>query len=189
MRCNTLMADAARMVVMLALFGATSTAAPTDTGENPSLSVLIRDADGSYAHNEIMARDIQRRGDESSSLIKRATATVQACYTSSCTNCYVLWDGTFTSNSACLSATNTACLIISNLSGANIQFWNREFHGLFICYLKYESNDQVLGELISTSRSTDAGCNGANTVYRGCSANAVDVSAPGTNSLGVHTGC
>lgn len=130
MLVNTLKNAAARIMAVLAFISATCTnAAPTDHGNHRSLSVYIRNAAGSYAHSESMARDIERRGSDSSSLLERSGATVQACYTSSCTNCYVVWDGSFTSNSACLSASNTACLIISNLQDANVEFWNSKFCG------------------------------------------------------------
>ena len=123
-----------------------------------NLAVLIRADDYSYGHNETMAAVI-RSNAVSFGLEKRADAKVQACATSSCTDCRVVWDGTFSSNSGCIPADNTACLIISRLDNANIQFWNH------------------------------AGCNGANTVFRGCEAGDQIRSAPGTNSLGVHTGC
>ncbi|KAE8447026.1 hypothetical protein EG329_011160 [Mollisiaceae sp. DMI_Dod_QoI] len=124
----------------------------------PNLAVLIREDDYSYNHSETMTAAI-RSNAMSFGLAKRANAKVQACSTTSCTDCRTVWDGSFSSNSACIPADNTACLIISNLDDANVQFWNH------------------------------AGCNGKNTVFRGCSDGAQQRSAPGTNSLGVHTGC
>lgn len=124
----------------------------------PNLTALIRGDDRSYQHSEDMAASI-RTNAATFGLTKRSYGTVKACYQSSCTDCHTVWDGSFTGGTSCLSADNTACLIISNLDHANVEFWNH------------------------------AGCNGRHTVWRGCGESPEDVSAPGTNSIGVHSGC
>jgi hypothetical protein len=104
---------------------------PVPPSANDALSsviAIVRGENSTYTISEDTTSLIKRDPDTYGlgHLAKRESyATVQACYTSSCTNCYTVWDGSFSSNSACLSATNTACLIISNLQNANVEFWNR----------------------------------------------------------------
>lgn len=118
------------------------------------VKVYIRDAANAYHPSPSMINAIKARG-----LHKRSGATVQACYTASCTECRTIFDSTLSSNSACISASNTACLIVSNLDDANIKYWNR------------------------------AGCNGNMSEYGDCPEGTNSVGAAGTNSIGVHTGC
>lgn len=134
-------------------------AAAPDTGMLYSgMGVFIRGDDGSYAHSEEMAEVIRSRND-AAGILKRGSANVQACTTSSCTNCRTIFSGSLSSNSACLGAANTQCLIVSNLEDANVVFWN------------------------------NAGCDGNRSVDGSCGQGTQHVSAPGTKSVGVHTGC
>ncbi|KUJ08306.1 uncharacterized protein LY89DRAFT_677176 [Mollisia scopiformis] len=141
------------LLLLLASSPVVSTPVASDT-----LRVFIRADDGSYSPSESMASVIKARSSDWS-LEKRSTATVKACSDAGCSNCNTVFDGSLDKNTGCLQAINTACLIVSNLNDANIQFWNH--------------NE----------------CNGRSTVWRGCGSNNAFVSAPGTNSLGVHTGC
>ncbi|KAI1118206.1 hypothetical protein F5Y14DRAFT_447088 [Nemania sp. NC0429] len=142
----------------LLLLGAQSAAALPSPSSGGNIQVYVRDPDFAYHPSEEMAHTIRARNAELS-LEKRSHATVQACYTASCTDCHTLFDGDFVTSSSCISATSTACLIISNLDDANIVFWN---HG---------------------------DCDGNMSTFDGCPAGANNVGAPGTNSIGVHTGC
>ncbi|KAJ9237806.1 hypothetical protein DTO166G5_3369 [Paecilomyces variotii] len=125
---------------------------------SPGVKVLLRDENFAYHPSEDMAHIVKAR-DTNLSLEKRDSATVQACLTPSCTDCTTVYDSTFTTASACIAAVNTACLIVSNLNDANIEYWNH------------------------------AGCNGNNSDYSGCPPGTNSVGAPGTNSIGVHPGC
>ncbi len=109
----------------LLVLGVTTVAAMPATDLHPNLVAFIRDENSAYHPSEEMAKAVKARSDEFG-LTKRAHATVQACFTNTCTNCYTVWDASFSSNSACLSAINTACLIISDLDDANVEFWNRK---------------------------------------------------------------
>ncbi|KAI1161850.1 hypothetical protein F5B18DRAFT_626676 [Nemania serpens] len=140
------------------LLSAQSVAALPSPSPDGNIKVFVRDADFAYHPSEEMAFAIRARNAELP-LEKRSHATVQACYTTSCTDCHTVFDGNFESNSDCISATSTACLIVSNLDDAKIEYWNHE------------------------------GCNGNNSNFEGCPAGSNDVGAPGTNSIGVHTGC
>lgn len=156
----TLFKKTAFGLATLLLFAATPVAsnpiATTPIGPD-TITVFIRGDNNTYSPSESMASIIKARSSDLG-LEKRSHATVVACSDAGCSACNTVYDGSFDKNSNCLQAINTACLIVSNLQDANIQFWNHKE------------------------------CNGKNTVWRGCGSNAY-VSAPGTNSLGVHTGC
>lgn len=142
------------LATLLLLAGTPVAATPV---ASDTLKVFIRGDDYSYSTSESMASVIKARSFDWV-LEKRSTATVQACNDAACSQCHTVFDGGFDKNSGCLQAIDTACLIVTNLNDANIQFWNHKE------------------------------CNGKNTVWRGCGSNA-HVSAAGTNSIGVHTGC
>ncbi|KAF8854521.1 hypothetical protein BDZ45DRAFT_693355 [Acephala macrosclerotiorum] len=111
-------------IASLLLIGTnTVTALPALESEQflPNLAVLIREDDYSYNHSETIAASI-RSNAMSFGLAKHSNAKVQACATLSCTDCRIIWDGGFSSNSACIPADKMACLIISNLDDANVQF-------------------------------------------------------------------
>ncbi|KAM5383836.1 hypothetical protein ACJZ2D_001825 [Fusarium nematophilum] len=86
--------------------------------------VYIRDADFAYHPSESMTQVIKARNAELP-MHKRSTARVEACYAPDCTSCRVVFDGSFESNTPCIPAINTACLIVSNLNDAKVVFWNR----------------------------------------------------------------
>jgi hypothetical protein len=90
---------------------------------------------------------------------KRSHAYVEACFASDCTNCREVFNRNFSSNSNCINVENTRCLIVSGMDNANIKYWNR------------------------------ANCNGNISKFSDCSGGRHGVSAPGTNSIGLHVGC
>jgi hypothetical protein len=148
-----------KSLIVASILAFLADAAPSSSLEHSSdVKVFVRDADFGYAPSHELAHEIKAR-EASLPLHKRSTARVQACYTPQCTDCREVFYGDFNSNSACIPAVNTACLIVSNLSSANIKFWNR------------------------------AACNGNMSKFGGCPAGSNTVGAPGTNSIGVHTGC
>ncbi|KAF7714541.1 Uncharacterized protein PECH_008433 [Penicillium ucsense] len=59
----------------------------------------------------------------------------------------------------CLSAPSTNCIIVYDFDNAHIHYWNH------------------------------AGCNGRITGYNNCGPQTTRLSAPGTNSIGIQTGC
>ncbi|KAJ5498852.1 hypothetical protein PEXP_087140 [Penicillium expansum] len=142
-------------MVLLAFGVQSNLASPTSS---PHTMVMIRDENFAYHKSEEMANIILARNSESP-LVKRSHAKVQACRTSSCTDCTTVFDADLSSPSACIPADNTACLIVSNLDDANIWTWNH------------------------------AGCNGRNTDHKGCPTGENTFGSPGTNSIGVHPGC
>ncbi|KUM62162.1 hypothetical protein ACN42_g4959 [Penicillium freii] len=148
--------DFAWGTMVLLVFGVQSNLASPTSSSN--ITVMIRDENFAYHQSEEMANIVLARNSETS-LVKRSYATVQACRTSSCTDCTTVFDGSLASPSACIPAENTACLIVSNLEDATIWNWNH------------------------------AGCNGHNTDHRGCPTGENTFGAAGTNSIGVHPGC
>lgn len=148
--------DFAWSTMVLLAFGVQSNLASPTSSSN--ITVMIRDDNFAYHQSEEMANIVLARNSETS-LVKRSYATVQACRTSSCTDCTTVFDGSLASPSACIPAENTACLIVSNLEDATIWNWNH------------------------------AGCNGHNTDHRGCPTGENTFGAAGTNSIGVHPGC
>ncbi|CAI7661897.1 unnamed protein product [Penicillium crustosum] len=107
-------------MILLAFGVQSNLASPTSS---PNITVMVRDENFAYHESEEMANVVLSRNAESS-LVKRSHATVQACRTSSCTDCTTVFDGSFVSPSACIPAENTACLIVSNLEDATIWNWN-----------------------------------------------------------------
>lgn len=146
----------AHLTALVLLGAASVSAVPAPAAE--SLTVFVRGENNTYAVSEDAAASIRARSTPDD-IAKRSYGSVQGCYGSDCTNCHSIFEGNFERNTGCLSATSVACLIISNLDDANVQFWN------------------------------GGACSGRNTVYRGCGQNSAHVQAPGTNSLGVHIGC
>ncbi|KGO77501.1 hypothetical protein PITC_038090 [Penicillium italicum] len=142
-------------MVLLAFGVQSNVASPTSS---PNITVMIRDENFAYHKSEEMANAVLARNSEYP-LVKRSHATVQACRTSSCTGCTIVFDNNLASPSACISAENTGCLIVSNLEDANIWTWNH------------------------------LDCNGRNTNHRGCPTGVNTFGAAGTNSIGVHPGC
>lgn len=148
----------ASLAVLLAI--APTTAVPYSSPPSDDVTVYIRDSSSAYTPSHEMANTIKAR-EAALPLHKRSKAKVQACYKPNCEDCHEVFEGSFTSNSNCLSATSTSCLIISKLENASVVFWNREgcTNGLF------------KGPSQSCAKGTNK------------------VGAPGTNSIGVHVGC
>ena len=141
-------------------------AAPTAAGSDssPNLTVLVRAEDGSYAPSDDMAKTVHarlsKRDSELSILSKRqSSGTVAACSSSDCTDCTTLYNGSFTNSGNCLAAANTACLVITNLENANVQYWS------------------------------GTACTGRHTSYGTCGTATSNVMSPGTQSLAIQTGC
>lgn len=107
---------------------------------DPSLSgnvtVFIRHSDNAYHPSHDMANTINAR-NAALPLAKCSSGMVEACYTAECTQCYVLFANSLTTNTSCNVAINTACLIVSDMNNAKVVFWNK------------------------------AGCNGRSTTYGG----------------------
>ena len=141
----------------LALFSTihSSFASPTPS---PNITVMVRNESYAYHPSEEMRNTVLARHAENP-IEKRSFAKVQACLTASCTDCRTLWDAQFTTGTSCISAANTACLIISDLDDANVWYWS------------------------------GTACNGRNSHYSGCPKGKNSVGAPNTQSIGVHPGC
>ena len=137
-----------------------ATAIPyTSPDTSNDVTVYIRDTSFAYTASHEMAHAIKAREAELP-LQKRSKAKVRACYDPACAHCYNVWpEASFTSNTACIPALDTACLIISNLKDASVKYWNH------------------------------VGCNGRESTFDGCPKGAIKQGAPGTNSIGVHVGC
>lgn len=126
--------------------------------QSDDITVYVRDTNFAYHPSEEMAHAVRARNADDT-IAKRSYATVQACYTSSCTDCYTVFNAAFVTSTSCISAENTACLIISNLENAHVHFWSH------------------------------AGCNENMSQFNDCPAGTNNVAAPGTESIGIHTGC
>ncbi|KAJ5225762.1 hypothetical protein N7468_006987 [Penicillium chermesinum] len=124
----------------------------------PQFEVLVRNESYAYNPSEELRNEVLARRAELP-FAKRDYATVQICTDASCTNCHTVWDAEFTTASACISAANTECMIISNLNQANIEYWS------------------------------SPGCHGRNSHYGGCPGGTNAVGSPDTQSIGVHPGC
>ncbi|TVY80415.1 hypothetical protein LSUE1_G007112 [Lachnellula suecica] len=96
-----------------------------------------------------------------SRLEKRSLTVGVTCYTETdCSGTPTDHDFSGTSSSACVSARNCQCMLVTTLDNAHIAYWNGK------------------------------SCSGNKSVLNGCFSNRnVKQSSPGTNSLGFHDGC
>ncbi|CZS79345.1 unnamed protein product [Fusarium graminearum] len=130
--------------ILLSFLAHSAVATPSGLTPERSLQdidtvVYIRSDDSGFYKSQDMTQAIKVK-QAALPLHKRSSAKVEACFSPQCTNCRVIYDGSLSSNSPCVQAVNTACLIVSNLNDAKIQAWNK------------------------------AQCNGNKSTFRGCGA-------------------
>lgn len=150
------------------LLGAVSRAAPTD--QVSDLTVHLRGKDGGFRPSDDMTRLVKSRVGDSSfpnyQLSARqaqgAFANISACDNLACNqNCRPIYTGYFQQSQPCISLPGINCIIISNLSAANVQYWS--------------------GNQCSGSHTSFGLCQNLVDPFRD--------PAPNTNSLAVQVGC
>ncbi|GKU11419.1 unnamed protein product [Fusarium langsethiae] len=131
-------------LLLLSFLSLTAVATPSIPTTERSIEdidtvVYIRSQDSGFYESQKMTKAVKVK-QAALPLHKRSSAKVEACYSPQCTECRVIYDGTLSSNSPCVQALNTSCLIVSNLNNAKVQAWNK------------------------------AKCNGNQSTFRGCGA-------------------
>ncbi|KAH6643474.1 hypothetical protein BKA67DRAFT_671150 [Truncatella angustata] len=144
------------LTFMLAFFASPILAVPRNNVN--TMKVFVRTDDFAYVESPELATAIAVE-QAALPVEKRSHIQVQACTNADCTSCRTVLNADFSGNTGCLSAQSTACLIISDITSAQVWYWNNN------------------------------NCNGNLSKFQGCPSGSTNVASPGTNSIGIHTGC